>query len=68
MKRTFDEWWNSLSHELKNKYEFQKKPQLSHLNYIWVSNLVNNVPEEMSPTIEELLEWIKSEQVDAKRN
>jgi len=65
--RTFDEWWNSLPRQLKERYEIDETPQLSHVNYIWVTNLINNVSEELNPTVDELLEWVKSGQLDAKR-
>ena len=67
MTRTIDELWNSLSNQLKEKYEVGETPHLSHVNYIWVTNLINNVSEELNPTVEELLEWVKSGQIDAKQ-
>ena len=67
MIRTFDLWWNSLPDRLKEKYEIGKKPRLSHVNYIWVSNLINNGPLELNPTVDELLDWVKSEQLNAKQ-
>jgi len=42
-------------------------PQLNHINYIWVTNLINDSSKEMNPTVEELLEWVKTGQVEAKR-
>jgi hypothetical protein len=67
MTRTFGKWWSSLPNQLKENYELDKTPHLSHINYIWVTNLINNVSEELNPTIEELLVWIKSGQIDAKQ-
>ncbi len=67
MIRTFDEWWKSLPNQLKEKYEIVKTPQFSHVNYIWVTNLMNNVSTELNPTVEELLEGVKSGQLDAIR-
>ena len=67
MTRTFEEWWNSLPVDLREKYETNKPPLLSHVNYIWVTNLINNVPDNLNPSVEELLEWIKTEKIDAKR-
>ena len=67
MTRTFDEWWNSLPNQLKENYEVGERHHLSHVNYIWVTNLINNVSEELNPTVEELLEWVKSGQIDAKQ-
>ena len=67
MIRTFEQWWNSLPDQVKKRYEMNESPHLSHVNYIWVTNLINNVSEELNPSVEELLNWIKSEQIDAKR-
>ncbi len=70
MIRTFEEWWQSLSGEIKEKY-FQNSnevPKLNHVNYIWVTNLINNSSENSNPTVEELVEWIKTGQVNAKNN
>ncbi len=67
MTRTFDEWWNSLPNQLKQKYEVEETAHLSHVNYIWVTNLINNVSTELNPTVEELIDWVKSGQLSAKR-
>ena len=67
MIRTFDEWWKSLPNELRTKYGNEEKPPFSHVNYIWVTNLISNVSDELNPTVEELLDWIITEQIDAKR-
>ncbi len=45
----------------------KNSPLLNRINYIWVTNLINDSPEEMNPTVKELLEWIKTGQVEAKR-
>jgi len=47
--------------------KWQKYPQLNRINYIWVTNLINDSSEEMNSTVEELLEWIKTGQVEANR-
>jgi len=67
--RTFHQWWESLPSDIKEIYHQNGKngPQLNHINYIWVTNLINNSSEEKNPTVEELLEWIKTGQVEAKR-
>ncbi len=69
MVRTFHQWWESLPSDIKEIYHQNGKngPQLNHINYIWVTNLINNSSEEKNPTVEELLEWIKTGQVEAKR-
>ena len=68
MTRTFHEWWESLPLEVKEKniQNSTKIPQLNHINYIWVTNLMNNSSELQNPTVDELVEWIKTGQVDAK--
>lgn len=69
MLRTFHQWWKSLPSDSKKIYHQNGKnaPQLNRINYIWVTNLINDSSEEMNPTVDELLEWIKTGQVEAKR-
>ena len=69
MVRTFHQWWESLPSDIKEIYHQNGKitPQLNRINYIWVTNLINDSSAEMNPTVEELLEWIKTGQVEAKR-
>ena len=66
MIRTFVEWQKILPNELKEKISSNEKPQLNTINYIWLENLMNE-DGKLSPTIEELFDWIFSEQIDAKR-
>jgi hypothetical protein len=66
--RTFLEWKKSLPLDIVEKY-FQndkKVPKLNHVNYIWITNLIDNSSEKLSPTIDELLDWVKTGQVNAK--
>ena len=63
--RSFIEWKNALPKNVREKY-FEKNSKLSHVNYIWVTNLMNNSPIELIPTVDELVEWIKTGQVNAK--
>ncbi len=69
MVRTFDQWWESLPSDTKEICHQNGKnaPLLNRINYIWVTNLINDSSEEMNPTVKELLEWIKTGQVEAKR-
>ncbi len=69
MVRTFHQWWESLPSHTKEIYHQNGKnaPQLNRINYIWVTNLINDSSKEMNPTVEELLEWVKTGQVEAKR-
>lgn len=43
------------------------KPLLNQINYIWVTNLMNKRPE-LNPTARELLDWIKTGQIDDMRD
>ena len=65
MIRTFDEWKSTLPEEFKEKIS-NEKPEFNMINYIWRGNLMN-VDQKLNPTIDELLNWIISEQVNAKR-
>ena len=68
MIRPFHEWKKSLPPDIIEKYFQNDKetPQLNHVNYIWVTNLMNNCSEKLNPTVDELLEWVKTGQVNAK--
>ena len=68
MVRTFHQWWESLPSDIKEIHHQNGKivPKLNRINYIWITNLINNSSEETNSTIEELLEWIKTGQVEAK--
>ena len=65
MIRTFDEWKSILPDEFKEKVS-NEKPELNMINYIWLGNLMNG-DKKLSPNIDELLNWIISEQINAKR-
>ena len=68
MVRTFHQWWESLPSDKEIYHQNGKNAtQLNHINYIWVTNLINDSSKEMNPTVEELLEWVKTGQVEAKR-
>ena len=53
MVRTFHQWWESLPSDTKEIYHQNGKngPQLNRINYIWVTNLINNSSEEKNPTV-----------------
>ena len=65
MIRTYNEWKKSLPEEFKEKIP-NEIPELNMINYIWLENLMNG-NKKLSPNIDELLNWIISEQVNAKR-
>ena len=66
--RTFKEWWSNLPQNIKEDISIvNEKPLLNQVNYVWLSNVMNNYSEEFNPTTEELIEWIVSEQIDARR-
>ena len=70
MIRSFHEWKKCLPEDIQEKYFENDKvsPQLNHVNYIWVTNLMNNSPNELNPTVDELVEWVKTGQVNARNN
>ena len=68
MIRTFEEWWETIPFHLKQKIHTKEdKPLLNHVNYVWISNILNKKPEKLHPTTSELLEWIISGEIDAIR-
>ena len=69
MARTFEDWWNTIPEDLRNKVrngDEQNKPLLNQINFIWVSNLMHNKPD-LNPTASELLDWLVTGQIDAMR-
>ena len=64
--RSFLEWKNSLPKDIQEKYFENDCSQLNHVNYIWVTNLMNDSSNELNPTVDELVEWIKTGQISAK--
>ena len=66
MIRTFDEWINSLPKEFKEKITINQTPLLNKINYALVDNLINGEPK-FNPSTDELLDWIVTEQIDARR-
>lgn len=69
MVRNFEEWWQTIPEDLRNKVrkgDEENKPLLNQINYIWVHNLMQKKPE-LNPTSEELLVWITTGQIDAMR-
>ena len=66
MIRTLVQWKNSLPPELKEKISFNEKPLLNNLNYILLDNLISGTPK-LNPSVDELLDWIVTDQIDAKR-
>jgi len=69
MARTFEDWWNTIPEDLRNKVrngDEQNKPLLNQINFIWVSNLMQNKPD-LNPTARELLDWLVTGQIDAMR-
>lgn len=69
MGRTFDQWWNTIPADLRNKVragDEGNKPLLNQINWIWVKNLMDK-KADLNPTAAELLDWVTSGQVDAMR-
>ena len=69
MARTFEDWRNTIPEDLRNKVrngDEQNKPLLNQINFIWISNLMQNKPD-LNPTARELLDWLVTGQIDAMR-
>lgn len=69
MGRTFDQWWNSIPADLRNKVragDEGNKPLLNQINWVWVKNLMDK-KADLNPTAAELLDWVTSGQIDAMR-
>ncbi|MEM2786243.1 MAG: hypothetical protein QW177_09085 [Candidatus Nitrosotenuis sp.] len=69
MGRTFDQWWNSIPADLRNKVragDEGNKPLLNQINWVWVKNLMDK-RADLNPTAAELLDWVTSGQIDAMR-
>ena len=69
MGRSFTEWLALQDSDLVAKTranDEDNKPLLNQINWIWVSNLMNQ-KADLNPSSAELLDWVTSEQIDAMR-
>ncbi|MBI3842651.1 MAG: hypothetical protein HY295_05885 [Thaumarchaeota archaeon] len=69
MGRTFEQWWNTIPKDLRDKVrkgDEGNKPLLNQINWVWVYNMMNQ-KGDLNPSSAELLDWITSGQVDAIR-
>ncbi len=68
MVRTFHQWWESLPSDLKEIYHENGKivPQLNRVNYIWVTNMINDSSGNES-NCRRIVRMDKNRQVEAKR-
>ena len=69
MGRTYADWLAEQDQDLVKKTradDEDNKPLLNQINWIWVSNLMNQ-KAELNPSSEELLDWVTSGQIDAMR-
>lgn len=67
--RRFEQWWNQLPNDIKEKPTIDlKNPALNQVTYVWLSSIMNQKNEEQNPTIEELFQWITDGQIDSRRN
>ena len=69
MGRSFKDWLNSQDQAVVSKVragDEANKPLLNQINWIWVKNLMDK-KAELNPTSAELLDWVKSGQIDAMR-
>ncbi|MFB5630361.1 MAG: hypothetical protein ACE5RN_02095 [Nitrosopumilaceae archaeon] len=66
MIRSYHEWWESLPPDIKGKNnQNDNLPRLNQVNYIWITNLMDNWPDELNPTVDELFDWVKTGQINA---
>ena len=61
MHRTFYDWWKSVSNE------DDKKIPIESVNYVWINSIINDFSNKNNPSVDEILEWIKTGQIDAIR-
>ena len=64
--RTFEEWYNSIPDEIKERIISDEKPLLNMINYFIITNIMTG-KLEVNPTVEEIFHWIITEQIDARR-
>ncbi len=69
MKRTFQSWWTSLPKGVKEKFCWNEgdKPHLNQGNYVWVTNMIEGNSKNLNPTVEEILDCVITDQIDARR-
>ena len=66
MTRSFNDWWNTIPPDLKEKARKANKPLLNQVNYALLHlHLAGN--HEAKPSHEELKDWLHSGQVDVIR-
>ena len=69
MGRTFEQWWNTIPKDLRDKVrkgDEGNKPLLNQINWIGVHNMMNQ-KGDLNPSAAELLDWVTSGQIDAMR-
>ena len=65
--RSLDEWLRTLPNESKEMIPLNEKPQLNLINYLWVNNILSYKESSTIPSVEELLSWIVSGEIESKR-
>ncbi len=61
MQRRFYDWWKTVSEDT------QKKIPMEEVNYVWINGIINNFSNTDNPSVNEIIEWIKTSQIDAIR-
>jgi hypothetical protein len=61
MKREFHDWWKTVSKDEHGKTSIEE------VNYVWINEIINNFSNKSNPSVDEILEWIKTCQIDAIR-
>ncbi len=69
MKRSFQSWLISLPKDVKEKFCWNEgdKPHLNQVNYVWVTNRIEGNSKNLNPTVEEISDWVITDQIDAGR-
>lgn len=67
MSRSFEDWFNQLDKETKKKITSSDgRPLLNEINYLCISEIINNSAVNPIPSVDEVHNWIISNQIDAK--
>lgn len=67
--RTFQEWWNKMPEDLRQKSrrgDEMNKPLLNQVNYVLLHLHLSN-KHDIKPSHDELKDWIQSGQLDVMR-
>ena len=40
---------------------------MNQVNYVWKTNMIEENSKNLNPTVEEILDWVITDQIDARR-